>query len=168
MNAPIEATNRMVAEWRIRDVIGRYARGVDRRDGTLIGKCFHAGALMHYGDFDGDIAGFVPWVLDYLTVYSRTMHFMGTSIIDWPEDGRSDHVGAETYAIVAHEKTEDTPGRSWIGWIRYLDHLALRGGQAGADAEWRIVERTVVGDLLRIDPAENVRDGQTCIPRRAG
>ena len=44
---------KMIAEWQIRDVIGRYARGVDRRDGKLIRECFHPGALTHFGDFDG-------------------------------------------------------------------------------------------------------------------
>jgi len=157
MNAPTDPMHTMLAEWRIRDVIGRYARSVDRRDGALIAKCFHRDALMHYGDFDGSVDAFVPWVLDYLTTYSRTMHFMGASIVDWPDAGPGDQAIVETYAAVLHEKASDKPGRSWVGGIRYLDRFENRVRAAGSDAQWRIAERTVVGDWLRIDPTENHR-----------
>lgn len=157
MNAPADAMQMMIAEWRIRDVIGRYARGVDRRSDTLIRECFHPGALTHYGDFDGNVDTFVPWVLEYLNIYPCTMHFMGTSIIDWPDDDASYHAVVETYAAVLHEKHGDAPGRSWVGGIRYVDRFENRGASAGSEAVWRIAERTVVGDWLRIDPSGNHR-----------
>ena len=157
MNAPTDVVQTMIAEWQIRDLIGRYARGVDRRDGKQIGECFHPGALTHYGDFDGTVEAFVPWVLDFLQIYTRTMHFMGTTVIDWPDSGDSNFAVAETYATVLHEKTTDTPGRSWAGWIRYIDRFERRIPSPGSQSIWRIADRTVVGDLLRIDPAENHR-----------
>jgi hypothetical protein len=156
MSVAPEFMETMIAEWQIRDVIGRYARGVDRQDGTLIRQCFHADALAHYGDFDGTVETFVPWVLDYVERYSCTMHFMGTTIIDWP-DSADDHAVAETYAAVLHETGDGNPGRSWGGGIRYIDHFERRLAASGSKAEWRIAERTVVGDWLRIDPAENHR-----------
>lgn len=157
MNAPADAVQIMVAEWQIRDVIARYARGVDRRDGALVRDCFHPGALTRYGVFDGDIDGFIPWVLAEMASYARTMHFQGTSIIDWPDDRSAGHAVVETYAITLHEKGDGDEGRSWVGGIRYVDRFKRRPPSAGSDAVWRIVERTVVGDWLRIDPDENHR-----------
>lgn len=52
----------MIAEWQIRDLTARFARGVDRRDGALIRDCFHQGPLTHDGVFDGNVDQFVPWV----------------------------------------------------------------------------------------------------------
>lgn len=147
---------RMLAEWQIRDVVGRYARGVDRRDGDIIRGCFHAGAPTHYGDFDKSIDTFVPWVLAYVENYKNTMHFMGRTIIDWPERG-NDAAVSETYATVWHEVAAGQPGRSWVGGIRYLDRFERREAAPGEEALWRIAERTVAGDWLRIDPSENHR-----------
>lgn len=147
---------KMISEWQIRNITGRYARAVDRRDGEIIGQCFHAGGLTHYGDFDGTVDSFVPWVLAYVQNYSCTMHFMGRTIIDWA-DGLDDHAVAETYAAVLHEAGGENPGRSWVGGIRYIDHFERRLTSSSEHAEWRIAERTVAGDWLRIDPANNHR-----------
>jgi hypothetical protein len=157
MNAPADAIQTMIAEWQIRDVIGRYARGVDRRDGALVRNCFHPGALTHYGVFDGDVDGFVPWMLAEMRSYARTMHFQGTSIIDWPDDRLGIRAVVETYAIALHEKDDGGQGRSWVGGIRYVDRFERRTLSASLDEVWRIAERTVVGDWLRIDPTENHR-----------
>ncbi|RYE73315.1 MAG: nuclear transport factor 2 family protein [Hyphomicrobiales bacterium] len=156
MSDAADPMEQMLAEWQIRDVIGRYARGVDRQDGDIIGSCFYPGALTHYGDFDGSIETFVPWVLAYVENYRATMHFMGTTVIDWPERGREEAV-AETYAAVWHEVAAGTPGRSWVGGIRYIDRFERRPAPGTRAASWRIAERTVVGDWLRIDPSENHR-----------
>jgi len=157
MSSPADALQKLIAESQIRSVIGRYARGVDRRDGTLIRDCFHPGALTHYGDFDGNVSTFVPWVLSYVENYSRTMHFMGTSLVDWHDNWVSCHAVVETYAAVLHEKGGSAPGRSWVGGIRYIDRFESYIVPGGSEAVWRIAERTVVGDWLRIDPSENHR-----------
>jgi len=157
MSAPADVVQAMIAEWQIRKVIARYARGVDRRDGALIHDCFHPGAVTHYGVFDGDIDGFVPWVLAEMGGYFRTTHFQGTSIVDWPNDRAGSRAVVETYAITLHEKEDGAYGRSWVGGIRYIDRFERRSLSAGLDEVWRIAERTVVGDWLRIDPTENRR-----------
>jgi len=157
MSAPADIVQTMIAEWQIRNVIARYARGVDRRDGALIHDCFHPGAVTHYGVFEGDVDGFVPWVLAEMGGYFRTMHFQGPSIIDW-QDGRAGiRAVVETYAITLHEKGDGAQGRSWVGGIRYVDRFERRSLSAALDEVWRIAERTVVGDWLRIDPTENHR-----------
>lgn len=156
MNAPAALIEAMVVEWRIRDVVGRYARGIDRRDGSIIRGCFHANARMRYGDFDGTIEDFVPWVLAFVSTYRATVHFMGSTVIDGSAD-TGKHVLSETYASVWHEVASGSRGRSWVGLIRYLDRFEYRGEAAESEGSWRIAERTVVGDLLRTDPAENHR-----------
>jgi hypothetical protein len=157
MNALSDATQKMVAEWQIRDVVARYARGVDRRDGAIIRECFHPGALTHYGDFDGIVDDLVPWVLAYVASYPHTMHFMGLSIVDWASDASADRAVVETYAAVLHEKDGHEGGRSWVGGIRYIDRFECRTVSDGSGAVWRIAERSVVGDWLRIDPTDNHR-----------
>lgn len=152
----VRPMEKMFAEWQIRGATELYARGADRRDGDIIASIFHPGAMTHYGDFDGTVETFVPWVLDYVERYSTTMHFMGRTIIDWPGD-TGDHAVAETYAAVLHEVGDGKPGRSWVGGIRYIDRFEPSADPSGAQKEWRIRERTVVGDWLRIDPAANHR-----------
>jgi len=169
MSASVGFMDTIISEWQIRDIIGRYARGVDRQDEALIRRCFHPGAQTHYGDFDGTIETFVPWVLGYVEAYRCTMHFMGTSVIDWPDDGIGDLAIAETYAAVLHEKNGNSPGRSWVGGIRYVDCFERRPVAPGTEPEWRIAERTVIGDWLRIDPSENHRKfGPEMLTGRSG
>lgn len=152
-----DAVHTLIAERQIRDLIARYARGVDRRDGALIRDCFHPGALTHYGVFDGDVDQFVPWVLAYVNDYSRTTHFMGSSIIDWPDNRSGLPAIVETYAIALHEKSGGDQRHNWVSGIRYVDRFERRSASATSDAVWRIAERTVVGDWLRVDPIENHR-----------
>jgi hypothetical protein len=84
------------------------------------------------------------------------MHFIVSTVIDWSER-RGDEAVSETYATVWHEISAGRPGRSWVGGIRYLDRFEQRAASPGAERSWRIAERTVVGDCLRIDPSENHR-----------
>jgi hypothetical protein len=156
MSNSSQALEKLIAEAQIRDVVARYARGVDRQDGDIISACFHPGALAHYGDFDGTSEEFVPWVLPYVAHYGSTMHFMGTTIIDWSE-GTTDRAVSETYANVWHEIGSGKPGRSWVGGIRYIDRFERRCAPGSAEAIWRIAERSAVGDWLHINAAENQR-----------
>jgi hypothetical protein len=156
MSSSSESLEKLIAEAQMRDVVARYARGVDRQDGDIISACFHPGALAHYGEFDGTVEEFVPWVLPYVAHYGSTMHFMGATIIDWPEV-TADRAVSETYANVWHEVDGGKPGRSWVGGIRYIDRFERRAALGSAEAVWRIAERTAVGDWLHISAAENQR-----------
>lgn len=157
---------RLAAESDIRAVIARYARAVDRRDDGLIRACFHVDARAHYGVYDGDLDGFVTWVLNELSGYTQTMHFHGPSIIDWPGDGRVSSAVVETYALAIHHDDDGDRRRNWVGGLRYLDRFQFRSGESDeAPPSWRIAERTVVGDWLRLDPFELHRSFARPIPQ---
>jgi hypothetical protein len=147
----------MLAESRIRDVIARYARGVDRRDGARIRECFHPDAVTNYGVFDGDLDKFIPWVLAEVARSSCTMHFMGRSIIDWPDVELRPVAVVETYAVVVSQRDGGDQGENWVSGIRYLDRFERRTDSTTSAMPWRIAERTVVGEWLRIDPTANHR-----------
>jgi len=164
MNAPDDVIETMAAEWRIRSVVARFARAVDRRDPERIRDCYHSDAVNRYGVFEGDLNAYVPWVLSEVGKYSRTMHFVGASIIDWPEAHPRSVAAVETYAIVLHEKDGGEQGENWVGGIRYLDRFERRDDSADAPVSWRIAERTVVGEFLRIDPTANHRRFSRSLP----
>ena len=152
MNAPDNAVETMLAECRIRDVIARYARGVDRRDEDRIRDCYHPDAVTHYGVFDGNLDEFIPWVLAYVAEYSNTMHFLGQSIIDWPNGRLSSVAIVETYAIALHQKDGGDRRENWVGGIRYIDRFERRmesADSACSAGSWKIAERTVVGAMNR-------------------
>lgn len=151
----------MAAEWQIRNVIARFARAVDRRDAERVRDCYHADAVNRYGVFEGDLDQYVPWVLAEVGKYSRTMHFAGASIIDWPDGPELSVAAVETYSIVLHEKDGGEQGENWVGGIRYLDRFERRGDSAQS---WKISERTVVGDWLRIDPLAHHRRFSRSMP----
>jgi len=167
MDVPGDALATMVAEWRIRDVVARYARAVDRRDGDLLRGCFHADAVTHFGAFDGNLDEFVPWVQAEVSRYTRTMHFHGPTIIDWPADGPGACAVAETYAIALHSKDGGEQSQNWVSGIRYIDRFESRT-DSGPDDSWKIVERTVVGEWLRIDPTAGHRRFGKAMPTGRG
>ena len=167
MDVPGDALATMVAEWQIRNVVARYARAVDRRDGDLVRGCFHPEAVTHFGVFDGTLDEFVPWVLAEVSRYTRTMHFLGPTIIDWPAGGPGSCAVAETYAIALHRKDGGEQSHNWVSGIRYVDRFESRT-DSGSGGSWKIVERTVVGEWLSIDPTAGHRRFGKAMPTGRG
>lgn len=143
--------NKLMYNLEIQEVLARYARGIDRLDGPMIRSCYHDGAVDHHGIFDGTADEFVPWVLDHLQRYTLSMHFLGQSLIEYPHPG-ADTAAVETYAMAFHRAADGEQRDNWITGFRYLDRFERRPvGDAGEPA-WRIADRTVVGEWIRIDP----------------
>jgi len=117
----------------IRDVLLRYACGVDRRDLPLVAACFTA-----HADYEGALGtGTVETALaalpQRLQRYERTMHFMGNQLIEV----NGDTATSETYAIAYHNLVEDGARTLLTVGIRYLDDFVR------ADGTWRICRRVV-------------------------
>ncbi|MGA1649630.1 MAG: nuclear transport factor 2 family protein, partial [Ilumatobacteraceae bacterium] len=67
----------------IRDLVQRYARGVDRRDFDLVRSCYHPDAIDEHGPFRGDVDGFIVFLREQLARWSVTQHVIGNSLIEF-------------------------------------------------------------------------------------
>ncbi|NUS55641.1 MAG: nuclear transport factor 2 family protein [Streptomycetaceae bacterium] len=133
----------LLAKDRIREVLCRYSRGVDRKDFELVRSCYHPDATDNHGEYDGGVDGFIEYLRSAVSRYTNTMHFLGNMLID--VQGATAH--AETYAIGLH-RLPPRPGklnRDISLMLRYVDVLEERAG------EWRIRHRVCTYDWARLD-----------------
>lgn len=128
----------------IRDVLARYTRGIDRFDLGLVRSCYHPDAHDDHGAYRGDLDGFLTWVVEALSFFESTMHFIGNQIID--VDG--DQARTESYCIAFHRRGADNgePAYDLITALRYVDRVERRAGR------WRIADRVCAFDWTRRDP----------------
>lgn len=127
----------------IREVLRRYARGIDRMDWELVRSCYHPGAVDEHGNFVAPVEEFVPWVSGALATMHGTTHFICNTLIDVEGDA----AWSEAYCI-AYQRTPSRSGtdNDHILGVRYNDRFERRQG------EWRIAHRKVVWEWSRIDP----------------
>jgi hypothetical protein len=118
------AVQELVDRAAIRDVMTRYARGLDRRDFDLVASCFAKDAT---ASFSGEkLAPGVEAIIEYVQAIRSvptTMHFMGDMLIDF--DGETAQV--ETYATVFVVESKAADGVQLRG-LRYTDRLIRQGG----------------------------------------
>lgn len=133
----------VVAREQIRDVIHRYARGVDRRDYDLVRSCYHLGATDDHGPYKGGVDGFVAWLTEQLAHWSVTSHTMTNILIELHDD----RARVETYAVAYHRTIvrDDKPLRDVTAGVRYVDDMTR------VDGVWAISRRVVVSDWVRVD-----------------
>jgi 3-phenylpropionate/cinnamic acid dioxygenase small subunit len=116
----------------IRDLLYRYARGIDRRDLALVRSCFAADARYEGALAAGTIADMLAALPDAMSRYVATMHFMGEPVVVI-DGGRA---RSETRTLAYHV-LHDPPRRLRTVGVRYDDLLERR------DDGWRIVARRV-------------------------
>ena len=117
----------------IRDVILRYARGIDRRDWDLVAACFVPGAIADYLFVPAaPIEAVIPAIRDALARFATTMHTMGNQLIEL----NGDRADSETYAVCYHRIEAAEPQLFTVG-MKYLDTLARRSDG------WRISQRRI-------------------------
>ncbi|MCP1335487.1 nuclear transport factor 2 family protein [Futiania mangrovi] len=151
MSDPVQ---RLLDERDIRNVIARYARGVDRRDWELARSTFFEDGTDDHTDFKGPRDAFIAWISDRHAGIPMSSHLLGSSLIEFA----SDTVAAvETYVLVLLElgaESEDhrkmlmgdgeegaPQGRIRVDVLgRYIDRFEKR------DGEWRIARRRVAVD----------------------
>jgi hypothetical protein len=153
----------LLAREAIRDVLQRYARGVDRRDWALVADTYHVDAHDDHGGYKGGVRGLLEWLERRHAVIEQSMHFLGNCLIDFQSESRA---VVETYCVVYQRYGEEAREtiRTWLGdeplpagkrlmaelVCRYVDHFERR------DGEWRIARRTVVLEEVKAS-AEPVR-----------
>jgi hypothetical protein len=125
-----------------------YASAADQRDAHTFWAVFDPdeGRLLGRREVT-DLAG-AQGIMEYLTRYARTFHFIGNTRYD--TDG--EHARGEVYCIAHHLSAGEGGGEDYIMYIRYQDSYICRpDGQNSA--QWRIRERRIVVDWTETVPA---------------
>jgi hypothetical protein len=134
----------LIAREDIRDVLARYARGVDRADGDLLRSCYHADAVEeHGGNYTGNAHAYVDGAIPRIRNMGAMQHLLGTSHIEL--DG--DRAWVETYIwTLARFERGGTTYDTFTGG-RLFDRFERR------DGVWRIAHRRTIFDWNRDVPS---------------
>jgi ketosteroid isomerase-like protein len=116
----------------IRELLLRYARGVDSRDVALVASCFTPDAAYRGGLADGTIRDALAALRGAMERYTATRHAIGAQTIEL--DGDVARSTADCTAL--HQRAD---GRRRTVAVRYHDHLVR--GPDGWRIVWRQVER---------------------------
>lgn len=135
------AIEQLAAREAIRDVLARYARGVDRCDRELLRSVYWPdGTEDHGGTFVGLGHDFIDHILTFLTQQRSGQKLIGNMMIR--VDGSE--ARSEAYFFSYNRLPHPDGGlRDCFLGGRYLDRMERRG------AEWRIKARVVVFDWFR-------------------
>jgi SnoaL-like protein len=130
----------LLAREEIGDVIKRLARGTDRLDEELMASCYHPDGFDDHNSFRGNGRDFARWVLEVLTHFKATMHFIGSPLIR--VDG--DIAQTDTYCVAHHLSVES----DMIIGLRYVDRFERRQGR------WLIARRVCSFDWTYTVPID--------------
>ena len=133
VTADMEAAIRTLRDRQeIADLLARYCRGIDRLDTELIASVYHPDATDNHGIYKGNVKGFVEFIPTVLRQFSKTMHFLGNSLVEI--DG--DRAWAETYCMT-HSRIDRPDGTQAdrSGGVRYVDVIERRNGGTVAHSE---------------------------------
>lgn len=146
-----EALQRLLDKDEIRDLMARYARGVDRADWEAVRATYHTDAYDDHGDYKGGIDEFIEFAKSRTGGATQVMHFLGECLIEFASP---DVAIAETYFFTAHtlglEAQRQYGAASKDGPVqlshygRYADRVERRAGA------WRIAHRIVVFETTRL------------------
>jgi hypothetical protein len=148
---------RLTDQFAIRDVLARYARGVDRREWDLVRSAFHPDAWDDHGAYRGGVDGMIEWVRRRHESIEQAMHFLGNCLVEFADD---DTALVETYYSaylrLGPEATEsrsmllgDSTASAHVDTTvlgRYIDRFERRHG------EWRIARRVSLYEAIRVEP----------------
>lgn len=119
----------------ILDCINHYTRGMDRLDASMTNAAFHADAVLDYGVYVGDPAGFIAYFYDLHRRYHHsTNHMVCNHVCEL--DGDVAHT--ETYFAVANNNRHDPP--FGLAGGRYVDKFERRDGR------WAIAVRKCIAE----------------------
>ena len=139
----------------IRDVMIRYARGLDRRDFDLVASCFTDDAYAQYSDNKNTgLENIVSRLRRSVSRFQSSTHFMGDQSIEIIGDTAE----VETYAIDYLLYTVDGTLYQSMGGLRYQDTM-VRG-----DGLWKISHRVMHTDWRRNSPVDSSVPGPDRVP----
>jgi ketosteroid isomerase-like protein len=135
---------RMLARDEIREVLARYARGVDRADADLLKSCYHADALEeHGGNYTGNAFDYIDGAVPRIRLMGAMQHLLGSTHIEF--DGDVAHV--ETYIWTFARFAADGRSTDTFTGGRLVDRFECRDGR------WKIARRRTVFDWNRDTPS---------------
>jgi hypothetical protein len=138
----------------IRDVLGRYARAIDRRDYQSLRTVFHPDGYDDHGAYKGGVDGFIKWLQERFTDDAPMQHYIGNSLVEF---ANPDLALVETYYIAARPakgaEADKSGGQYVMSWGRYVDRFERRNG------DWRVAYRRTVIDLRLQAPMNGVPGG---------
>lgn len=139
-----ERLQRMLDHSEIRDVLARYARGIDRADAELLKSCYHPDAIEeHAGNYEGNAHAYVEEAMPRVMQMGPMQHLLGSSHID--VDGDTAYV--ETYVWTFVRLQAEQGEMDTLTGGRLVDRFERRGG------EWKIAHRWTVFDWNRDTPS---------------
>ncbi len=115
----------------IRQVMLRYARGLDRLDFELARSCYWDDAIEDHGGYVGRPDDFIRWADSTTLAFESTQH----AILNHFCDLQGNDAYCETYYLFT-SKAAVAPHLASTG--RYIDHFQRRNG------EWRIANRVCI------------------------
>jgi ketosteroid isomerase-like protein len=132
-----ERIDAMLAHHEIREVLMRYARGVDRADGDLLKSCYHADAVEEHGStYAGPAMAYIDGAIPRIAKMGTLAHYICNVAIDL--QGETAYV--EAYVLTFARLAKD--GRSYDTFTggRLCDRFERRGGA------WKIAHRKMAFD----------------------
>lgn len=124
---------------RIRLVLERYCRGIDRLDAGLLNSVYWDDAMDNHGIYNGPARGFAEFILPYMQDHwTSTTHVIGQSNIEV----NGTRAAAETVFVAHHIRPDGDGIADDVAGGRYADILESRNG------EWRLLDRVVVMDWV--------------------
>ena len=146
-----DGLQKLIDREEIRDLMARYARGVDRDDWDLVREVYHPDAHDDHGDYKGGVDGFIEFGRSRTGGATQCMHFLGNCLISF---ARKDVAVVETYFFTAHTlgpKAQKEYGTATGGSVqlssygRYADRVERRN-----NGPWRIAKRIVIFEANRV------------------
>lgn len=127
----------------IREVIYRFCRGNDRRDGEMMKSCFHPDATDDHGLYCGPAQGYFEASKERDARVRAIHHLVGQTLVEVAGDAAA----AETYATATIDGFVGD-GEVLTLTVRYLDRFERRAG------EWKISDRFVAFDTSSTAPGQ--------------
>tara|TARA_R110000765_G_scaffold130701_1_gene229227 strand:+ start:501 stop:1028 length:528 start_codon:yes stop_codon:yes gene_type:complete len=124
---------------RIRLVLERYCRGIDRLDADLLNSVYWEDAHDNHGIYNGPALDFAEFIIPYMKEHwISTTHMVGQSniVVD------RNRAAAETVFIAHHIRSDGDGIADDVAGGRYADVMEFR------NSEWRLLDRVVVMDWV--------------------